>query len=179
MLTKQFFTRVQLAKLMGFKSDGMIKDFEKRGFLSPEIKPSKYSLNQVLFMFVCKELTDFTNLGWRHLITSNFSQILSNKLYENNLMIIINYIESDTIFVSVRKDDDYIKILENHLYYNILNKVSNLDGRQNTSIDNIPSLLITPDKDRQIMTISLDRIYRKLQYKCTELKINLEEKVPA
>ncbi|MFM6204521.1 hypothetical protein [Planktothrix sp.] len=179
MLTNQFFTRVQLAKILDFKSVGMLQEFEKKGFITPQIKPSKYSLNQALFMMICKELTTFTNLRWRHL-NSNFSnEILSHNLLENNLMIIINYIESDTILVSVRKDDDYVKILENHLYYNILNKVSNLDGRENTSVDDIPALLITPDKDRQIMTISLNRIYRKLQYKCTELKINLDEKVPA
>jgi hypothetical protein len=179
MLTKQFFTRVQVAKLMGFKSDGMIKDFEKRGFLIPEIKPSKYSLNQVLFMFICKELTDFTNLRWRHLITSNFSQILSNKLYDNNLMIIINHVENDTILVSVTKDDDYVRKLEQCLDFDILNRVSNIPGRENTTFEDIPSLLITPDKDREIMSFSINRIYRKLQYKCTELKINLEEKIPA
>lgn len=180
MLTKQFFTRVQLAKLMGFKSDGMIKDFEKRGFLTPEIKPSKYSLNQALFMMICKELITFTNLSWRHLIKSNFSnEILSYNLLQNNLMIIINYFESDVILVNVRNDEDYVRKLEECLDFDILNKVSNLDGRENTTFDDIPSLLITPDKDRQIMTISLSRIYRKLEYKCTELQINLEEKVPA
>ena len=179
MLSQQFFNRVQLAKLLEFKSDSIIKDLEKKNFIKPHIKPSKYSLNQALFMMVCKELSDFTNLSWKYLIHSNFSQILSYDLLENNLMIIINYTESDTILVSVKNDNEYIKTLEKHLDYDILNKVSNIDGRENTTFDDIPSILITPDKDRQIMTISLNRIYRKLQYKCTELKINLEEKVPA
>ncbi|MFM6207106.1 MAG: hypothetical protein ACKPEN_08680 [Planktothrix sp.] len=179
MLSEQFFNRAQLSKILGFKSVAMLQSLENKGFITPQIKPSKYSLNQALFMMICKELIDFTNFSWRHL-NSNFSnEILSYNLLQNNLMIIINYFESDIILVNVRNDNDYIKKLEECLDFDILNKVSNIDGREHTTFDDIPSILITPDKDRQIMTISLNRIYRKLQYKCTELKINLEEKVPA
>lgn len=181
MLSQQFFTRVQLTKLLGFKSDGSLKEFEKKGLIKPDIKPSKYSLNQVIFMMICKELTDFTNLSWRHLISSNsnFNQILEYNLLENNLLIIINHIKSDIILVSVTKDDNYVRKIEQCLDFDILNNLSNLEGRENTTFEDIPSLLITPDKDREIMSVSINRIYRKLQYKCTELKINLEEKIPA
>ena len=49
MLSTQFFNRVQLAKLLDFKSDSSIKELEKKGLIKPDIKPSKYSLNQVRF----------------------------------------------------------------------------------------------------------------------------------
>ena len=55
MLSTQFFNRVQLAKLLDFKSDSSIKELEKKGFIKPDIKPSKYSLTQVFFLFFCNK----------------------------------------------------------------------------------------------------------------------------
>ncbi|HZH38501.1 MAG TPA: hypothetical protein VEX17_00360, partial [Bacillales bacterium] len=82
MLTQQFFTRVQLAKILNFKSDGSIKDLEKKGFLTPQIKPSKYTFNQVLFMMICKEITDLTNLSWKFFIDVEFNKLLKENLID-------------------------------------------------------------------------------------------------
>ena len=81
MLSTQFFNRVQLAKLLDFKSDSSIKELEKKEFIKPDIKPSKYSLTQVFFLFFCKELVDYTHFSWKDLIKENFNTISQNQLY--------------------------------------------------------------------------------------------------
>lgn len=179
MLTQQYFTRVQLAKLLGFKSVGMLQRFEKTGFLKPDVRPSKYSLNQVLFMFICKELVDFTNLSWQDLMNTDFNQFLVNNLLSYDLLIVFKYIESNVLFFQLRNERIFTKDLIEYLDVDLLDALSQLNGRENSTYENIPSLKIDNYDDRSIIFVTIDRIYRKLCNKCIELKIDLKEKVHA
>lgn len=175
MLSKQFFTRVQVTKLLGFKSDNVIKYLEKKGFISPEIKPSKYSLNQVLFLYICKEMSDFTNLSWTDFMDAKLNNFLEENLLDFDLLIILQYTNTNQPYGSLQKNKELSKELDRYFDSALLDAVSKLTGRENTTYENIPSIYINKD----IMFVSINRVYRKLKNKCTELKINLEEKITA
>lgn len=179
MLTTQFFTRVQVAKILGFKSDGMIKDLEKKGLINPEIKPSKYSLNQVIFLFICKELVDFTPLSWKNLIKFNFNKLLKEDLYNNDLLTIFKKSNVEDCYIHVNNNNLLVDKLDEYLDVNAIDALSNIPWLDNITYENIASIHVIPDKEQPIMTVSLKRIRRKLNYKCNELKINLEDKVLA
>lgn len=170
MLTQQFFTRSQLAKILNFKSDSYIKDLEKKGFITPQIKPSKYTFNQILFMMICKEITDFTNLSWKYLIDVNFNHILKDNIIDYNLLILSSIKSSNQIDVELKNDDEIVKDLNNYLDSNLL-KLSKLTGREYIS-----TFHFYEDKNHLLITFSIDRFYRKLCDKCVELKIDLNEK---
>jgi hypothetical protein len=178
MLTQQFFTRVQLAKILNFKSDGSIKDLEKKGFLTPEIKPSKYTFNQVLFMMICKEITDLTNLSWKFFIDVEFNKLLKENLIDYDLLLLsrcLNLNQFDTVLMN---DDVVVKELNDYLDGDLLKRISKLKGIENTT-ENIPFLHIDYSIDFIVLTISIDRVHRRLHNKCIELKIDLKEKILA
>ena len=179
MLTNQFFTRVQLAKILNFKSNGMLQNLEKKGFVLPQIKPSKYTFNQVLFMIICKELTDFTDLSWKDFIDANFNNVLKENLIDHKLLFLHQYKNTNQPRIYLTKDDATARDLNDYLDGDLLNRVSRLEGRENTTYENIPSFHIYSGKDYNLLTFSIDRINRKLHNKCTELKIDLREKILA
>ncbi|MEG4347122.1 hypothetical protein QUB70_28150 [Microcoleus sp. A003_D6] len=170
MLTQQFFTRSQLAKILNFKSDSYIKDLEKKGFITPQIKPSKYTFNQVLFMMICKEIIDFTNLSWKYFIDVNFNDILHFNIIDYNLFCLLNIKGSKKIDIELKNDDVLAKDLNNYLDSNLL-KLPELKGFELTS-----TLYVCDNKDYYLLTLSIDRMYRRLCNKCIELKIDLKEK---
>ncbi|PJE46035.1 MAG: hypothetical protein CUR34_11475 [Sediminibacterium sp.] len=170
MLTQQFFTRVQLAKILNFKSDSSIKDFEKKGFITPQIKPSKYTFNQVLFMMICKELTDFTTLSWKYFIDVKFNVLLNYNIIDYNLFL-FSYIKgSDKIDIQLKNDNVLAKDLNDYLDSN-LSKLPKLKEFEYTS-----TFHFRDTKDYFALTFSIERIYRRLHNKCIELKIDLKEK---
>lgn len=176
MLTHQFFTRVQLAKILNFKSDSIIKDFEKKGFLTPQIKPSKYTFNQVLFMMICKEITDVTNLSWKYFIDIKFNDLLKQNLIDYNLLLLSHSKNTMKLDVELKNDDTIVKDLNNYLDSCLLNRLSKLKGSDNIDYKYLPSFHLYNDNDYILFTFSIDRINQKLHNKCIELKIDLKEK---
>ena len=192
MLTKQFFTRVQVAKLMGFRSDGMIKDLEKKGFLKPDIKPSKYSIIQVFFLFFCKELVDYTLFTWKELINERFYEMSQKDLYtksfafffkpedikiealemndSGSLMQFVSTLRSGHLTVVMFDNDVLNKQFEQ--YYESINNIQ--------KIDDLITVSITPMKNGNMtIGVSLRRLRLKFMAKCKELNIDLTEKIPA
>ena len=184
MLTQQFFTRVQLAKILDFKSDGSIKDLEKKGFITPQVKPSKYTFNQVLFMMICKELTDFRNFSWKKFIDCKLNFTLEYNLIDYDALLIYNFIYTDRMGFLPINSDDLVRRMNfflNNEVSNILLKLKesvNNTSESNTSVD-LPNFYIFCDTDCDVYTFPIDRIYLKLQNKCIELKIDLNEKIRA
>ena len=192
MLSTQFFNRVQLAKLLDFKSDSSIKELEKKGFIKPDIKPSKYSLTQVFFLFFCKELVDYTSFSWKDLIKENFNTISQNLLYQKSFAyffkpedLLLEYIENGNI-----EDFINIAIVCNLGYLSVVmfdNDFLNKDFEQSYEIintikrtDEINTVLIMPMKNgNYTIGVSLRRLKLKFTAKCEELNINLTEKIPA
>jgi hypothetical protein len=198
MLNQQFFNRAQLTKILCFKSVSMLQSLENKGFIKPDVKPSRYSLNQVLFMMICKEIIDFTKLSWKDLINISFNQILKYDLIKNNLLFVSQDTLNGTVIYDAINDINLGQILERFLDVYILDEFSTIDGRENstyedvpsfiTKLDNtheynshedIPSFMIKPAKNGEVTIISIDRINRKLHNKCIELKIDLKEKIQA
>lgn len=186
MLTTQFFTRVQVAKLMGFKSDGMIKDLEKKGFLKPDIKPSKYSVIQVFFLFFCKELIDYTSFTWKELISENFNEISQEELYKKSFAYFFK--PEDVLFESVDNSAEIAFINPGNITFvmfdnDVLNKQFNeMFGtiKDIQKIDDFITILIVPMKTgNNTIGVSLRRLKQKFVGKCEELNINLSEKIPA
>lgn len=170
MLTQQFFTRSQLAKILNFKSDSYIKDLEKKGFITPQIKPSKYTFNQVLFMMICKEIVDFTTFSWKFFIDEQFNILLQANLIDYKLFI-LSYIKgSDKLDIDLNNDKILAKDLNDYLDSNLL-KLPKLKGLEYTS-----TFHFRDTKDYIALTFSIERIYRRLYNKCIELKIDLKEK---
>ena len=200
MLNQQFFNRAQLTKLLCFKSVSMLQSLENKGFIKPDVKPSRYSLNQVLFMMICKEIVDFSKLSWKDLISSSFNQILKCDLIKNNLLFIRQDTLNGIVIYDAINDINLGQIIERLLDVYILDELSCMEGRENSTyedipsffiqLDNtihednrthedIPSFMIKPDKNGDITIIYIDRINRKLHNKCIELKIDLKEKIRA
>ena len=170
MLTQQFFTRSQLAKILNFKSDSYIKDLEKKGFITPQIKPSKYTFNQVLFMMICKEVIDFTTFSWKFFIDVQFNCLLQVNLIDYNLLV-LSYIKgSDKLDIDLNNDKILAKDLNDYLDSNLL-KLPKLKGLDYTS-----TFHFCDNNDYLLLTFSIERIYRRLYNKCIELKIDLKEK---
>ena len=192
MLSTQFFNRVQLAKLLDFKSDSSIKELEKKEFIKPDIKPSKYSLTQVFFLFFCKELVDYTHFSWKDLIKENFNTISQNQLYLKGFAyffkpedLLLEYMENGNI-------EDFINIATvcNLGYLSVVmfdNDFLNKDFEQSYEIintikrtDEINTVLIMPMKNgNYTVGVSLRRLKLKFTVKCEELNINLTEKIVA
>ena len=167
MLTKQFFTRVQLAKILDFKSDAMIKELEVKGLVKPAIKPSKYTLNQVFFVFICKTIVHETNLTWIHLIKLEFNKILEcDTLYQNDLLNYHIFRKYNAININIDNNDIYCKELENVLKLLFPNKEKNI-------------YIFDDDKDIDSLVINLKKLRQKFESKCIELNINLTEKLSA
>ncbi|MEY3040523.1 MAG: hypothetical protein RJA74_43 [Pseudomonadota bacterium] len=186
MLSQQFFTRIQVSKLMGFKSDGMIKDFEKRGFLKPDIRPSKYSIIQVFFLFFCKELVEYTSFSWKELIGENFNEISQDDLYKKSFAYFFTL--NDIIFETIGYGDDIAIINPGNITFvmfdnDVLNKQFNdMFGTINDikKIDDFMTILIIPMKNgNNTIGVSLRRLKQKFVIKCQELDIDLTEKIPA
>lgn len=170
MLTQQFFTRSQLAKILNFKSDSYIKDLEKKGFITPQIKPSKYTFNQVLFMMICKEIVDFTTFSWKFFIDEQFNILLQANLIDYKLFI-LSYIKgSDKLDIDLNNDKILAKDLNDYLDSNLL-KLPKLKGLEYTS-----TFHFRDTKDYIALTFSIERIHHRLYNKCIELKIDLKEK---
>jgi hypothetical protein len=170
MLTQQFFTRSQLAKILNFKSDSYIKDLEKKGFITPQIKPSKYTFNQVLFMMISKEIIDFTTLSWKVFIDGEFNILLQANLIDYNLLL-FSYIKGSNKFdIELKNDNVVAKDLNDFLDSSLLN-LPKLKGLEYTS-----TFHFCDNKDHLLLTFSIERIYRRLHNKCIELKIDLKDK---
>ena len=179
MLSTQFFTRVQLAKILGYKSDGFLKDFEKKRFLIPQIKPSKFTFNQVLFMMICKEIINSTNLSWKDFIDAKFNTVLKENLIDFKLLLLYQYRNTNQPELILSKDEAIARNLRNFLDGDLLDDVSKIKNRENITYESIPSFLFYRDTDYDLIIFSIDRIYQKLHNKCTELKIDLREKILA
>lgn len=181
MLTQQFFTRVQLAKILNFKSDGSIKDLEKKGFISPQIKPAKYTFNQVLFMMICKEIVDCTDLSWKYLIEVNLNCILQKNLIDNDLLRLTYYKSTKILDVSLIIDhyNNIVPKLYEYLDSGLSHIAANLKESENTTNDDKPTFYSAYNKNKNciFLLFSIDRVYQKLQHKCIELEIDLKEKV--
>lgn len=170
MLTQQFFTRVQLAKILNFKSNNSIKDLEKKGFITPQIKPSKYTFNQVLFMMICKEIIDFTTFSWKFFIDEQFNILLQADLKDYKLFILSSIKGSDRIDIELKNDKVLTKDLNNYLDSNLLS------SPKTKGSDHMPNFHFRETKGYIVLTFSIERIYHRLYKKCTELKIDLKEK---
>ena len=170
MLTQQFFTRSQLAKILNFKSDSYIKDLEKKGFIIPQIKPSKYTFNQVLFMMICKEIVDFTTFSWKFFIDEQFNILLQANLIDYKLFILSYIKDSDKLDIDLNNDKILAKDLNDYLDSNLL-KLPKLKGLEYTS-----TFHFRDTKDYIALTFSIEKIYHRLYNKCIELKIDLKEK---
>lgn len=179
MLTQQFFTRIQLAKILDFKSDSSIKHFEKKGFITPQIKPSKYTFNQVLFMMICKELTDFADFSWKYLIEEiGFTCILEKNLIDYDLLYLCYFKSTRRLYVRVYNEDDNLLLnLDDYLDSGLSLIVSKLKENEDDTNDDIPNFCTFYDKNCIYLLFPIDRMYQKLQHKCTELKIDLKEKI--
>lgn len=175
MLTQQFFTRSQLAKILNFKSDSYIKDLEKKGFITPQVKPAKYTFKQVLFMMICKELTDFTDLSWKYLIEVDFNSILKKDLIDNDLLLLKYFKNTRILEVNLINDDDnnIVANLYDYLDSGLSHIVSNLEQSDNTNEDT-HNFYTAHNKKCIFFLFSIDRMCQKLQYKCTDLKIDLK-----
>ena len=168
MLSHQFFTRVQLAKILDFKSDAMIKELEVKGLIKPAIKPSKYTLNQAFFVFICKTLVHKTDFTWRFLINFQFNKLLEcDNLYENNMLNYTIFRKYGLINTTVENNDVFCKELENVLktLYPNQDKILYIISDDNNDVDSI--------------VISLKKLRQKFESKCIELNINLTEKLSA
>lgn len=181
MLTQQFFTRVQLAKILNFKSDGSIKDLEKKGFITPQIKPAKYTFNQVLFMMMCKEITDFTDLSWKYLIEVKLNCILEKNLIDYDLLFLSYFKSTKRLYVKVMNDNDdnIVANMYDYLDSGLSHIVSKLKESEDDICDDTPNFYTAYDKNCIYLLFSIDVFYQKLQNKCVELKIDLKEKVRA
>lgn len=178
MLTQQFFTRVQLAKILNFKNDNSIRDLERKGFLTPQIKPSKYTLNQVLFMMIFKEIADFTDLSWKIFIEYDLHKIiLEENLIDYNVLYLSHFGNTKRVLIDVVNDDAVAKYLNDYFDSDLLNSLSKLKKSENNTYEDRPNFHTSYDRDCIFLTFSIDRIYRKLEYKCIELEIDLKEKV--
>ncbi|MEG4307111.1 hypothetical protein QUB16_31065 [Microcoleus sp. D3_18a_C4] len=176
MLTQQFFTRVQLAKILNFKSDGSIKDLEKKGFLTPQVKPAKYIFNQVLFMMICKEIIDVSSLSWKYFIDVQFNRLLEINLIDCKTLSMSHYKNTSQLDFEFIDDDAMLKDLNHFLDGNVFKKLLKLKRIDNTDYEKIPSCYIYNDDDSILLIISIDRISRKLHRKCIDLNIDLSEK---
>ncbi|MEG3922915.1 hypothetical protein QUA07_27935 [Microcoleus sp. T3_A4] len=176
MLTQQFFTRVQLAKILNFKSNGMLQNLEKKGFITPQIKPSKYTFNQILFMMICKEITEVTNLSWKYFIDVDFNRLLQVNLVDYNVLLISGFKNTNYVDLQLKNDDKLVKEVNDFLDSDIYKMILKLKRIDNTDYEKIPSCNIYNDDNCFLLTFSIDRIYRKLHRKCIELKIDLSEK---
>lgn len=175
MLTQQFFTRVQLTKILNFKNDGSIRDLEKKGFLIPQIKPSKYTFNQVLFMMICKEITDVTHLSWKHFIDANFNTVLKKNLIDYNLLFLYEFKNANQPHIDLINNDPIAEDLNNYLNGDLFYSVSKFQGIENAN-EYTPSYQSYSYKDYNLLMFSIDCVNRKLHKKCIELKIDLNEK---
>lgn len=194
MLSTQFFNRVQLAKLLDFKSDSSIKELEKKGFIKADVRPSKYLLTQVFFLFFCKELVDYTSFNWKNLIKENFNNISQKDLYIKDFAyffkpedVILECLETgkkeDLINITsfcnlgylsfVMFDNDFLNKDFNQ-HYEIINSIQKSDD-----ID-IKTILIMPMKNgNYTIGVSLRRLKLKFIARCKDLNIDLIEKIPA
>lgn len=192
MLSEQFFSRLQMSKLTGFKSDSSIKDLEKKGFLKPDIKPSKYSIVQTFFLFFCKELVDKTSLTWKDLITENFNEISQKDLYQKAFIYFFKPEDIVIESLEMRNSEDLIQLISvlnaGHISFvmfdnDVLNKQFDqhyelLNSIQKTK--DINTVLIMPmSNGNYTIGVSLRRLRIKFELKCKELNIDLIEKIPA
>lgn len=187
MLSEQFFNRAQLTKVLDFKSVSMMQYLEKKGFIKPDIKPSKYSLIQVFFLFFCKELVEYTSFTWKELISLEFNKKISQEeLYKKTFAYFFKT-ESST-FESFFKDDkiEPINLGDSSLLMldnDILNRQFNemyCSINDIKKIDDFVTIMIIPMKDNHMnIGVSLRRLKQKFIAKCEELNIDLDEKIPA
>lgn len=172
MLTQQFFTRVQLAKILNFKSDSYIKDLEKKGFIIPQIKPSKYTFNQVLFMMICKEIINVTKASWKYFIDVKFNRLLEANLIEGNILFLSQLRDGNELTIQLWNDDVLAKKLNDNLDGEFLKSLSKL----NIAYKNTPTCHILNHEDYFLLSFSIEMLYQKLWNKCIELNIDLTEK---
>ena len=190
MLTQQFFTRVQLAKILNLKNDNSIRYLEKIGFIKPDVKPSRYSLNQTLFMMMCKELIDFrSNFCWKSFIEHELNAKLKGDLIDNKALLLFDFRNTNRMEILLLNDDNLVRRL--NFFFN--NEVSNILSQLKESVNNtsesntcesntrvdLPNFYIFNDIDYDIYSFPIDRVYQKLQNKCIELQIDLNEKIRA
>lgn len=197
MLNQQFFNRAQVTKILGFKSVSMLQSLENKGFIKPDIKPSRYSLNQVLFIMICKELIDFRKckFSWKSFIEHQLNtklkcNLIDNKvLLDNKALLLFDFINTNRMEILLRNDDDLVRRANFYFYNETPNILLQLkESINNTSESNtceinpsldLPNFYIFCDIDYDIYTFPIDRIYQKLQNKCIELQIDLNEKIRA
>jgi hypothetical protein len=168
MLNQQFFTRATLSKILGFKSVGMLQELEVKGLVKPAIKPSKYTLNQAFFVFICKTIVHETNFTWCFLIDFQFNKLLEcDDLYENNMLNYTIFRKYGLINTTVENNDVFCKELENVLktLYPNQDKILYIINDDNNDVDSI--------------VISLKKLRQNFELKCKELNINLTEKLSA
>lgn len=192
MLSEQFFSRLQMSKLTGFKSDSSIKDLEKKGFLKPDIKPSKYSIIQVFFLFFCKELIDNTSFTWRDLLSERFEKISQKDLYEKAFIYFFKPEDIILESLEMRDSEDLIHLIStlNSGQISVVmfdNDILNKQFEQPYELINniqktkdINTVLIMPmNNGNYTIGVSLRRLRLKFELKCKELNIDLTEKIPA
>ena len=167
MLNQQFFTRVTLSKILEFKSVGMLQELEVKGLVKPAIKPSKYTLNQAFFVFICKTIVHETNLTWTHLIHLQFNNVLNcDTLYENHLLGYHIFRKECQVNTIIENNDIFCKELENVLKELFPNKNKHI-------------FLFNTDDDIDSIVINLKKLRKNFESKCKELNINLTEKIVA
>jgi hypothetical protein len=167
MLNQQFFTRATLSKILGFKSAGMLQELEVKGLVKPAIKPSKYTLNQAFFVFICKTIVHETNLTWTHLILLQFNNVLNcDTLYENHLLGYHIFRKQCQVNTIIENNDVFCKELDNVLKELFPNKDKHI-------------YLFNGDEDVDCIVINLKKLRKNFESKCKELNINLEDKLSA
>lgn len=178
MLTQQFFTRSQLAKILNFKRDGSIKDLEKKGFLTPQIKPSKYSFNQVLFMMICKEIIDSTDLSWKYFIDFELNAVLKNNLIDHDILVLsYQFRNRSELSIELINDNIAVNVLNDYLDGPLVKLM--LQFKKEFGLEEVkstPSFDVRCNKNYTFLIFSISRVYQKLHYKCIELGINLKDK---
>jgi len=183
MLTQQSLTRRQLATILNFKNDNSIRDLERKNFITPQIKPSKYTFNQILFMMICKEITDFTDLNWKYLIDVNLNCVLEKNLIDYDILFLWYFKNTKKLYVKVMTDDDNIVPGLSYQIDSGLSLITKLKGNEDDTKDDTnddtKNFCTYDDKNCIYLLFPIDRMYQKLQRKCIELKIDLKEKIRA
>jgi len=177
MFRRELFNRVQVAAILGHSNYRSVENLEKMGLITPKVKPSKYSLSQVLFLLTCQHIRTCLKLTNKELLKSGFHIDIPVEKYKSSYLRIER--ESKQFTFAIIEDGEYIQSVQNlhALLQDEINKIlpCNCTALEDSSTFIIPRLGY---KDRT-ETVLLPRILEILGNRCNNLNIDLEEKIAA
>ncbi len=175
MFCQELFNRVQVADILGYVSYHSVENLEKMGLIIPEVKPSKYSLSQVLFLLTCQHIRTYLKLTNKELLKSGFHIDIPVEKYKSSYLRIER--ESKQFTFSIIEDREYIQSVQN-LHALLQDKISKILPCNCTALEDSSTFIIPRlgYKDRT-ETVLLPRILEILGTRCDELGIDLQEKI--